>query len=61
MNCQQLVELVTDYSRGARSATARQFEAHLEACYPCVAYLEQIRLMLRLLGGIPTGSLDRHV
>ena len=61
MSCWRLVELVTDYFDGALDAeAARRFEAHLEDCEGCVAYLEQMRLMLRLLGEIPTGSLDRQ-
>jgi anti-sigma factor RsiW len=61
MNCQQLVELVTDYLDGALEPTAaRRFEAHLEACDGCVAYLDQMHQTLRLLGKIPARSLDRQ-
>jgi anti-sigma factor RsiW len=62
MNCQQLVEHVTDYLAGALDPdAARRFEAHLEACDGCVAHLEQMLLTLRLLGEIPTASPDGHV
>ncbi len=51
--CQQAVELVTDYLEGALSGRARRrFEAHLRACPNCSAYLEQIRLTIRLSGSI---------
>ena len=62
MNCRQLVELVTDYLDGTLDpAAARRFDVHLSDCEGCVAYLAQMRLMLRMLGEIPTGSLDRGV
>jgi anti-sigma factor RsiW len=51
--CQQAVELVTDYLEGALSRRdRRRFEAHLRACVNCSAYLEQIRLTIRLTGAI---------
>ena len=51
--CQQAVELVTDYLEGALSRRdRRRFEAHLRACPNCTAYLEQIRMTIRLTGAI---------
>ncbi len=51
--CQQAVELVTDYLEGALSRRdRRRLEAHLRACVNCSAYLEQIRLTIRLTGAI---------
>ncbi len=51
--CQQAVELVTDYLEGALSRRdRRRFEAHLKACPNCAAYLEQMRVTIRLAGQI---------
>jgi predicted anti-sigma-YlaC factor YlaD len=49
MNCDELVELVTDYleDRLPRADVAR-FEAHLAECPGCDNYLGQIKLLLRL-------------
>jgi predicted anti-sigma-YlaC factor YlaD len=51
--CQQAVELVTDYLEGALSRRdRRRFEAHLQGCPNCTAYLEQIRTTIVLSGSI---------
>jgi anti-sigma factor (TIGR02949 family) len=47
MPCQDLVEVVTAYLDGALGDVDRQrFEAHLEVCDECVAYVEQIRVTI---------------
>jgi anti-sigma factor RsiW len=57
--CQQAVELVTDYLEGALSRRdRRRFEAHLRDCPNCSAYLEQIRLTIRLSGAIEPEELS---
>jgi predicted anti-sigma-YlaC factor YlaD len=51
--CQRAVELVTDYLEGALSRRdRRRFEAHLKVCPNCDAYLEQIKMTIRLAGEI---------
>jgi predicted anti-sigma-YlaC factor YlaD len=51
--CQQAVELVTDYLEGALSRRdRRRLETHLKQCPNCSAYLEQIRITIRLTGRI---------
>ena len=51
MNCQTLVELVTDYLEGALPEPDRaRLEVHLAACEGCTRYLEQIRTTIRLTG-----------
>jgi len=56
--CQQAVELVTDYLEGALSRRdRRRFEAHIRACPNCAAYLEQIRITIRLTGSIEPDDL----
>jgi anti-sigma factor RsiW len=50
MSCQELVELVTDYLEGALEESERaRFEAHLEECDGCRAYLAQMRTTVRLV------------
>lgn len=47
--CRELVELVTEYLDGALPPAARShLEAHLSACPACVAYVGQLRQLLRL-------------
>jgi anti-sigma factor RsiW len=59
INCNELVELVTDYLDGALTAEERaRFEAHLEVCRGCRTYLEQIRQTIRLTGRLTEDSLD---
>ena len=51
MNCQEFVELVTDYLEGAMSPDERaRFEAHLNYCDPCIVYIEEMRLTIRAVG-----------
>ena len=40
------------------SATGSAFERHLGGCDGCTAYLDQMRLMLRLAGRIAPESID---
>jgi anti-sigma factor RsiW len=47
--CRELVELVTDYLDGALPPAERtRLEAHVSACPACVAYVEQLRQLLRV-------------
>jgi anti-sigma factor RsiW len=49
ISCREVVEIVTDYLDGALTAEDRaRMDAHLEACPPCVLYVEQIRTTRRL-------------
>jgi anti-sigma factor RsiW len=51
MNCQTLVELVTDYLEGTLPERDRErLEAHLAVCDGCTRYLAQIRTTIRLTG-----------
>ncbi len=50
MDCQEVVELVTDYLEGALAGTrAHEVEAHVQECVDCLRYLGQIQLTARLL------------
>jgi anti-sigma factor RsiW len=56
ITCRELVELVTDFLEGTLSADDRErLEAHLEACDPCVEYVDQIRATVALLGRLSGG------
>jgi anti-sigma factor RsiW len=59
MNCNELVELVTDYLEGRLSSADRaRFEAHLAACEGCSNHLDQMRRTISTIGSIPAGSLS---
>jgi len=53
MDCQELVELVTDYLEGALAeARVLEVEGHLQECVDCLRYLGQIQLTARLLSQV---------
>ena len=54
MTCRDLVELVTEYLEETLPPVDRvRFDAHLAACPHCRVYLEQMRLIVRVLGHLP--------
>ena len=58
LNCQELVELVTDYLEGSLSATQRvRFEEHLAKCSGCQNYLAQMRQTIKLAGKLSEESI----
>lgn len=62
MNCQELVELVTEYHEGnLASADVARVDAHLAQCDHCAEYLEQMRQTIRALGRLPQESLPERV
>ncbi len=51
IQCQAVVEIVTDYLEGDLSGRDRhRFEHHLLGCVGCTGYLTQIRVTSRLTG-----------
>ncbi len=51
--CREMVELVTDYLEGRLPRRERRrFERHIAGCDGCVAYLDQMRQTLRVLGSL---------
>ncbi|HEY6428770.1 MAG TPA: zf-HC2 domain-containing protein [Acidimicrobiales bacterium] len=59
MVCQQAIELLTEYLEGTLSRRQRRrLEAHLKACPNCTAYLEQIRITIRLTGAMEPEDLS---
>lgn len=59
MACQELVEVITDYIEGTLPAADRKrFDAHLTTCDPCREYLEQMRVLTRLSGGLTVQTIE---
>jgi anti-sigma factor RsiW len=59
LNCNELVELVTDYLEGKLSEEERRrFDDHLSKCGGCTNYVEQFRETIRLTGTLRTDDLD---
>jgi len=58
LNCQEVVELVTDYLEQALLPEKQaQFEEHIEECPGCDTFLEQVQqtiMMLRKLSDLQT-------
>jgi len=58
LECQEAVELVTDYLDGVLSRRQRRrFEVHIRACPNCSAYLEQIQAVIATSGSITPDDL----
>ncbi len=58
MNCQEFVELVTDYLEGQLSPEDLQRTAqHLETCHGCHNYVAQMRETVRALHGLIPGEI----
>lgn len=61
LECQEAVELVTDYLEGSLSRRERRrLEAHLRACPNCSAYLEQIQAVIALSGSVDPEDLSER-
>ena len=53
LNCQEFVELVTDYLEGVLSRSVRErFDLHIAVCPPCLFYLNQLRETAASLGSL---------
>jgi predicted anti-sigma-YlaC factor YlaD len=62
LDCNVLVELVTDYFEHAVDRETRQaFEAHLTECDGCLDYVEQMRETVRLTGRLREDDLPDAV
>lgn len=62
ITCREAVELVTEYVEGTLDAPRRAaFEAHLTDCHWCGAYLEQMRITLRVVGDVAPEAVDPAV
>jgi anti-sigma factor RsiW len=55
----EVVKLVTEYLEAALSPADRaRFERHLATCADCAAYLEQMRMTIRLVGTLRTEAIS---
>ena len=51
LSCREVVEILGDYLEGAMTPEDRvRLEQHLADCDGCAAYLEQLRVTIRLSG-----------
>jgi len=59
MNCNELVELVTEYLEGTLpKSDVDRFHAHMRECPSCIEYLGQMRALLFTLGRIPLEAIE---
>ncbi len=59
MDCNELVELVTEYLDGALDlATRARFDKHLTECDGCENYLQQLQATVSTLGRVQADGLD---
>ena len=57
--CREAIELLTEYLEGTLPRRRRRrLKAHLDVCPNCSAYLEQIRMTIRLSGSIQPEDLS---
>jgi anti-sigma factor RsiW len=62
LDCNQLVELVSDYVEDALSTEDRQrFEEHLAECDGCVNYVAQMRETIHLTGTLTVDDVTPQV
>jgi anti-sigma factor RsiW len=51
LTCRELVEMVTDYLEGALDDDVRRrVDEHLAGCAGCTAYLDEMRVTIRITG-----------
>ena len=59
VTCQEFVELVTEYLEGAMIPAERvRFQAHIDHCDECRAYLAQFRETIDAVGHLPPESIE---
>ena len=59
MACEELIEVITDYLEGTLRASDRaRFDAHLSTCAACREYVEQMRALVRLSGGLRAQTIE---
>jgi anti-sigma factor RsiW len=62
LRCIEVVEVITDYLEGTMPARdRRRFEAHLDGCDGCNAYLEQMRTTISLTGRLREKDVPREL
>ena len=62
LDCNELVELVTDYFDDVLGAEQREaFEAHLATCDGCTNYVAQMRETIHLTGTLRVDDIEPQV
>ncbi len=62
MNCRELVELLCEFLEGELSAEkAQHIQEHLDACPPCVVYVETYRVTIRLSRKLPCDKMPESL
>jgi hypothetical protein len=62
MNCDELVEKVTDHLEDALSAADRmRWDNHVEVCLGCQAYLGEIRVTLQAMSTLVSDRLSHEL
>jgi anti-sigma factor RsiW len=62
LDCQDLVELITDYLESALPANERrEFEEHLADCDGCTDYVAQMRTTVELTGRLRTDDIEPEI
>ena len=60
--CREVVELLGDYLEGAMAPDDRaRLEQHLAGCEGCTAYLDQLRITIRLTGRLTEEAVSPKV
>jgi anti-sigma factor RsiW len=58
LTCREVVELVTSYLDDALGPADRaRFDEHLRDCDGCAAYLQQLRVTIRVAGRLAPGAI----
>jgi anti-sigma factor RsiW len=62
LTCRELVELVTDYLEGALDDDVRRrVDRHLAGCPGCSAYIDEMRVTIRITGTLTEWDLEPGV
>jgi predicted anti-sigma-YlaC factor YlaD len=62
LSCREVVEILGDYLEGAMTPEDRvRLEEHLADCDGCAAYLEQLRVTIRLSGRLTEEAVSSRV
>ena len=62
LDCQDLVELITDYLESALPPDERrEFEDHLADCDGCTDYVAQMRITIELTGRLRSDDIEPEI
>jgi anti-sigma factor RsiW len=62
MTCRECAELLLEFLEGELDAEqAQRLQRHLEACPPCVTFMETYRITITLTRQLPCGDLPADV